>query len=262
MDKDFAQIGFLITIITVIILLLVLLLVNLLLTSRNRRLRYEAQMQAIQSKQREELADIRTEVAEATLGDVSRDLHDEVGQLLTFCVLQLENLSVSPEEKKHLMLTEIKTSVRDSLDAIRSISRGLSPDYVNNQGLVKSLEQLLERAQIRTGIKTALMVAPNFILNNETHPIIVFRIIRECVTNALRHGKASRITIGLTSNPHRAEISFVDNGIGMQSLSGTTLSLGFKNMQHYASLINGTLTLESTTDKGTEILLTIPNQIY
>ncbi len=90
MDKDFAQIGFLITIITVVILLLVLLLVNLLLTSRNRRLRYEAQMQAIQSKQREELADIRTEVAEATLGDVSRDLHDEVGQLLTFCVLQLE----------------------------------------------------------------------------------------------------------------------------------------------------------------------------
>jgi hypothetical protein len=259
MDENFAQVGFVLTVITVVVLLLVLLLVNLMLTARNRKLRFMSELQEVQSRQREQIAGIRTEVAEATLADVSRDLHDEVGQLLTFSVLQLENIPARPAAEQPQMLTEIKKSVRDALDAIRSISRGLNPDYVNQQGLVQSLEQLLDRARIRAGVKTLLLVAPDFRLGNDAHPIIIFRIMRECLTNALRHGKATRITIQLTSNPNKAEISFVDNGVGAIAEPGTKASMGFKNMQHYASLMHGSLTLSGSPEKGTEILLTIPN---
>ncbi len=261
MDQDFAQVGFILAVITVVIILMVLLLVNLLLTSRNRKLQHYAELQKEQSKQREVLAGIRTEVAEATLGDVSRDLHDEVGQLLTFSILQLENLSLRPPQEQQEMIGEIKQSVRDALDAIRSISRGLNPDFVNRQGLEQSLEQLLERARNRTGIKTSMMVAPDFHLENTMYAIIIFRIMRECLTNAIRHGKATRIVIGLTSSPSRVEISFVDNGVGMNAESATKASLGFESMKHYAAIMNGSFTLESSAEKGTEILLTIPNNV-
>jgi two-component system, NarL family, sensor kinase len=259
MDQDYAQIGFFVIVITGVILLLVLLVVNLLLTGRNRRLRYEAEMERINSKQREEIANIRAEIAEATLADVSRDLHDEVGQLLTFSILQLENLPARPAEDKPAMIEEVKQSVRDTLDAIRSISKGLSPDYVNQQGLVKSLELLVNRAAGRTGVKTSMMVSPDFHLANTHHPLIVYRIIRECLTNAMRHGKATRISIVLSSSNNRAEISFFDNGIGMNERPEARNSLGWRNMQHYANLMNGQIRINTENDKGTEIFLNIPN---
>ncbi len=258
MDENFAQIGFLLTVITVVILLLVLLLVNLMLTSRNRRLKHRAEMMEVESKLREELAGIRIEVAEATLDDVSRDLHDEVGQLLTFSVLQLENLAASPMDAQQPMLDEIKKSVRDALDSIRSISRGLNPDIVNQQGLHVSLELLIDRAITRTGKHIRMNTQPGFNIRNSSHAIIVFRIIRECLTNAVRHGKASTINISLKNSNETAEISIHDNGVGIKSDSNVD-GFGFKTMQHYARLMKGELKTESGNGEGTKILLTFPN---
>ena len=199
------------------------------------------------------------EMAEATLSDVSRDLHDEVGQLLTFCVLQLGNLSGKSVSEQILMVDEIKKSVRDALDSIRSISRGLSPDFVNQQGLVISLEQLLARAAIRTGIATKLNVQPGFVIINESNPIIIFRIIRECITNAIRHGQAKEIVVSLSVKDGIGKIEINDNGSGIRKEVRNEPGLGFKTMQQYAGLMNGELQFESKNGTGTKIILTFPN---
>lgn len=262
MDPDFSQIGFLLTVITGVVLLLLLLLINLMLNSRNNMLRHNTDLLQVQSQTREAISTARIEVSEATLGDVSRDLHDEVGQLLTFSILQLENLSSSPTDKQPFMLVEVKKSVRDAMDALRRISRGLNPDFINQQGLVKALEQLMERAHTRTGVKTAMQVASDFHLNNPSIQIIIFRIIRECLTNSLRHGKATRINLGLTSSYNWVEISFFDNGVGTNELPDAIPSLGWKNIQYYTSLMKGKVTFSSGIDKGTEIILSIPNHNF
>jgi signal transduction histidine kinase len=260
MDNDISQVSFLLTVITGVLLLLLLLVINLMLNSRNSRLRHHAEMLQLQSQTREAISAVRVEVAEATLDDVSRDLHDEVGQLLTFSILQLENLTSRPEEEQQHMLGEIKKSVRDSMDSIRRISRGLNPDFINQQGLIKALEQLLERAHTRTGIKTSMQVPPDFAIHNPSIQIIIFRILRECLTNSLRHGKASRINLGLTSSQKWIEISFFDNGVGTNELPDAIPSLGWKNIQHYISLVKGKVTFISGTEKATEVILYIPNQ--
>lgn len=259
MDTNFAEVAFFIAVISVVILILVLLVVNLMLTGRNRRLRHQSEMQQVQSQLREDIAAIRMEVAEATLSDVSRDLHDEVGQLLTFCVLQLENLSGQPPHEQKPMVDEIKKSVRDALDSIRSISRGLNPDFVNQQGLFASLEQLLERATIRTGIETKLNVQPGFVIISESNPIIIFRIIRECITNAIRHGQAKEIVVSLSTSHGTGKIEINDNGSGIRKEVSNLPGLGFKTMQQYAGLMNGELQFESQNGIGTKIILTFPN---
>ncbi|HMT28667.1 MAG TPA: histidine kinase [Bacteroidia bacterium] len=259
MDTNFAEVAFFIAVISVVILILILLVVNLMLTGRNRRLKHQAELQQVQAKLREDIASIRMEVAEATLSDVSRDLHDEVGQLLTFCILQMENLSGQPASNQQAMVDEIKKSVRDALDSIRSISRGLSPDFVNQQGLVMSLEQLLERATIRTGIVTKLNVQPGFNILNESNPIIIFRIIRECITNAIRHGQAKEILVSLSVKDGIGKIVINDNGTGIRKEVRNEPGLGFKTMQQYAGLMNGELQFESKNGDGTNIILTFPN---
>jgi len=259
MDTNYAEVAFFIAVISVVILILVLLVVNLMLTGRNRRLKHQSEIHQIQAKLREDIASIRMEVAEATLSDVSRDLHDEVGQLLTFCILQLENLSGQSISEQQVMVDEIKKSVRDALDSIRSISRGLSPDFVNQQGLVVSLEQLLERASIRTGIATKLNVQRGFVIINVANPIIIFRIIRECITNAIRHGQAKEIAISLSVDNGYGKIVINDNGTGIRKEVRNEPGLGFKTMQQYAGLMNGELQFESKNGDGTKIILTFPN---
>jgi two-component system, NarL family, sensor histidine kinase DegS len=157
------------------------------------------------------------------------------------------------------MIDEVKQSVRDSLDVIRSISRGLSPDFVNQQGLLSSLQQLVERASHRTNRTIQLHAEPGFAIREPSHAIIVFRIVRECLTNAIRHGNASLITVELKEVENSAHVAIRDNGAGMQSVSDHGNGQGFRTMQHYAGLMNGELGFAKQEGGGTEILLTFPN---
>jgi len=261
MDTNFNQIALLLTVITITVLLLVLLVVNLLLGSRNRKLKHQAELQMMEVRQKADAALIRSEVTEATLSDVARDLHDEVGQLLTFSILQLENLSILPTEEKLAALPEIKKSVRESLDSIRSIARGLSIDFITEFGLIDSFKQLLERASKRTSVKTSLYISPGFTINRNVNAVILFRIIRECITNALRHGLASEIQIRIEPVDSNCSISVIDNGSGLVNDRGLHLGLGMKSMHYYASLIQGKLQLENHSTGGTKVCLIFPNTI-
>ncbi len=259
MDQDFAQIGFALSVITIVIVILILLLVNLMLTGRNRRLKHDAEMLRVQYDFNEQISTIRMEVAEATLNDVSRDLHDEVGQLLTFCILQLENVETAPSNKKEPMLLEVKKSVRDTLDSVRSISRGINTDFVNKTGLMESLRQLVERASQRTSRKISLHANPDFRIKNPNFNVIVFRIIRECLTNAIRHGNANEISIALDSKDFGAAVTILDNGNGFSTENGLHPGQGITSMQHYARLMKGDMRFGNRSEGGTEIMLTFPN---
>lgn len=254
MNQDLLQSGLLVA---AGILVTVLTAGMVYLYQKNQQLRRQAMAERFKAKNREDMIAVRAEVAETTIIDLSRDLHDEVGQLLTFAILQMENMTSGQEVDRESMLVEVKKSVRDALDSIRSISRGLNADFIKKQGLVASLRQLAERASARTGTKVNLMVNPDFCLPDPSFAVIIFRIMRECLTNALKHGQATRITISLVSSDKGVEVSFSDNGKGMNGKI-ENVSLGWRNMQHYASLIHGTLSVNDNIQHGSEILLSIP----
>lgn len=254
MNQDLLQSGLLVAA-GVLVILLAAGLIHI--YRLNRQLHRQSIAEQLNAKKREDLIAVRAEVAETTLTDLSRDLHDEVGQLLTFAILQMENMSSSQKIDREVMMGEVKKSVRDALDAIRSISRGLNPDFINKQGLAASLRQLAERASARTGIRVHLVMNPDFCLQDPSFAVIIFRIMRECLTNALKHGQATRITISLVNSEKGVEVSFSDNGKGINGKI-ENVSLGWRNMQHYASLIHGTLSVNQNINHGTEILLSIP----
>lgn len=254
MNQDLLQSGLLVAAGALVILLAAGLIH---LYRLNRQLHRQSIVEQLNAKKREDLIAVRAEVAETTLTDLSRDLHDEVGQLLTFAILQMENMSSGQKMDREVMMGEVKKSVRDALDAIRSISRGLNPDFINKQGLAASLRQLAERASARTGTKVHLVMNPDVCLPDPSFAVIIFRIMRECLTNALKHGQATRITISLVSSDKGIEVSFSDNGKGINGKI-ENVSLGWRNMQHYASLIHGTLSVNQNIHHGSEILLSIP----
>ncbi|MBK7969569.1 MAG: hypothetical protein IPK08_11795 [Bacteroidetes bacterium] len=247
MYEDYAQIGFVLSVITITFLILILLLINLMLSSRNKKLRHKAELLQAYSHQREVTEAARMEVAVTTFGDISRDLHDEVGQLLTFSILQLEYLSTKPEQERQALIDEVKQSVRDSLDAIRTISRGLNPDFIHEQGLLISLEHLVHRAKHKTGISIDLI--PKQEINDlpATTAVIVYRIIRECITNSVRHGQATKIEISFSITDNENQVIISDNGNCTDVITFNSAGLGAKSMNYYASLINGNVTFKNNS---------------
>lgn len=256
MDAKEIEIATLVIAATFIILLLLLLVINLMLTARNRRLKHQSELLLLESKYRENVSAIKMEVAEATLADVSRDLHDEVGQLLTFSILQIGNIAVRPENEKSGMIDEVQSTLREALETVRSISRGISPDFISKQGLVVATKQLCERASSRTGIITHLKTDDNFHIENSSAALISFRIIRECLTNTLRHAKAKNVSLKFEQNDNDISITFSDDGIGLAEPASDHLSLGLSAMKKYAALINGSIDFTNNESGGFKMHLT------
>lgn len=256
MDAKEIEIATLVIAATFIILLLLLLVINLMLTARNRRLKHQSEMLLLESRYRENLSVIKMEVAEATLADVSRDLHDEVGQLLTFTILQMGNMTGRPENEKAGMIAEVQSTMREALETVRSISRGISPDFISRQGLVVAVKQLCERASSRTGIVTHFDVAENFRIENGTAALISFRILRECLTNTLRHAMAKNVYLTFAQSDIDTNITFSDDGIGLPEQTDDHISLGLSSMKKYAALINGSIDFTNKNTGGFKMHLT------
>ncbi|MBL7913536.1 MAG: hypothetical protein JNL49_00690 [Bacteroidia bacterium] len=259
MDTKEIEIVTLVAVTTFVILLLLLLVLNLLLTGRNRRLKHQAEVFQMESEYREELAAIKTEIAETTLSDISRDLHDEVGQLLTFAILQIGNVKSRPEAERDAMMEEIHATLKESLDSIRSIARGLSPDFIGKAGLQAALQQLIDRAVARTMVSIKLNWQPELKVLSATAELIAFRIIRECLTNTLRHSGAGNIIIQVTCESNTILITFEDDGKGIQVAPNTQATMGISSMHQYAALIKGTINFEDIKAGGTKMTLTFPD---
>lgn len=260
MEHNLSQLSVFILIIVGVISVMVLLLFNLLLTSRNRRLRFKSEVQQMQLNFKEEMNAIRMEVADNTLKEVARDLHDEVGQLLTFSILQIGNLRKTPEDKQEAMMNEVQSSVKDALEAVRSISRGLSPDIVNTFGLRPSIEQLFERASKRTGLQFEIEMAENLTVHDPAARIITFHLIRESLTNAVRHAEATMMKLRMFEEDEQVTMQFIDNGKGLSAEAQQQPSLGLVSMKNRASLINGTFEIKPAPGKGTIVEFSFPNK--
>ena len=260
MEHNLPQLSVFILIIVGVISVMVLLLFNLLLTSRNRRLRFKSEVQQMQLNFKEEMNAIRMEVADNTLKEVARDLHDEVGQLLTFSILQIGNLRKTPEDKQEAMMNEVQASVKDALEAVRSISRGLSPDIVNTFGLRPSIEQLFERASKRTGIPMEIDMSESLSVHDPAARIITFHLIRESLTNAVRHAEATRMKLHMFEENDHVIMQFIDNGKGLSATTQQQPSLGVLSMKNRAALINGTFEIKPAPDNGTIVEFRFPNK--
>ena len=259
MEQNGSQFAIFVAIITVVLLLLLMLLFNLLLSSRNRRLLHQSEVQQMQLHFREEMNSIRMDVAEQTLKEVARDLHDEVGQLLTFSILQIGNLRKTPEEKQESMMLEVQASVKDALDSVRSISRGLSPDIVNAIGLKASIEQLIDRATRRTGLPIHFNWSENMKIIQSSTKVVTFHMIRECLTNTIRHAEAKNAWISFKEDGEMISMVFEDDGKGFSDDESRSTSMGLISMKQRAQLVKGNLVIASRNGGGSTITFTFPN---
>jgi two-component system sensor histidine kinase UhpB len=193
---------------------------------------------------------------EAERVGIARDLHDEVGQLLTGVLLELDSIAdAAPEHRPEI--DGAKEAVRRALDEVRRISSELRPEMLEHLGLVSALIELtttfgrVSGIEVRHDFDSSLpKLAP------ETE-LAVYRIAQESLTNVARHSGANRVSVALEQGPGSIVLRVGDDGRGFDG-SQPEEHGGLRSMRERALLINGALAIKESPRGGVEVRLEVP----
>jgi signal transduction histidine kinase len=195
---------------------------------------------------------------------ISRELHDEIGQILTAIKIEVQTslkYNESPEFKTHL--EEVASLINHALDRVRSLSRDLRPSLLDDVGLVSALRWYIDKEGQRVGLKTKIYTD----LDDKKLPpdleITCYRIVQEALTNIIKHAEAKSVIIELYQDMDQLHLRIKDNGKGFDlfntiknAMKGK--SLGIISMQERVELVGGKLNISSSSKKGTEIHAIFP----
>ena len=204
------------------------------------------------SLQRSELARRLIGTQEDTLRHVSRELHDEFGQVLTAIGVMLQRLTrrgVTPDDG----LLEAQQIAQGALESVRTLSQTLQPVLLQEQGLLPTIAWYLPTLQRQTGLTIHYQPPAPFDVDPQ-RAIHVFRILQEALNNIVRHAGVSEAFVRLTADPFTLEVE--DRGCGLTP--SNTPGMGLTGMRERAALINGKIEFERRSEGGTIVRLQAP----
>ncbi|HEY7794706.1 MAG TPA: sensor histidine kinase [Gaiellaceae bacterium] len=192
---------------------------------------------------------------EAERVGIARDLHDEVGQVLTGVLLQLNAIAESaPEHREEL--DQARGSVRRALDEVRRISSELRPELLEHLGLASALTELSTSFARVTGVHVERELAASLPKLAPEIELAVYRIAQESLTNVARHADARRVTIALEPGHGSVVLRVADDGRGFP---GTPVEHGgLRSMRERALLVGGALAIKPGPARGVEVRLEVP----
>lgn len=214
------------------------------------------------SSQRRVLAAKLITVQEEVLRSVSRELHDEFGQILTAVSAMLgraERKGVSPDSPLRTELSEVREITHNTLEKMRSLSQMLHPAVLDDYGLVKAIEWYTEVFEKQTGIATNISIAGTPIRVRGQEAIHCYRIVQEALNNAAKHSGAKLSEVEMIFGPETLTMHIRDFGRGMVlNKKQDKVGLGLIAMQERAELVGGKLTVSSILNSGTTVSLEMP----
>ncbi|MEX2264003.1 MAG: histidine kinase [Bryobacteraceae bacterium] len=237
-------------------MLLAILGTSLYLIQANRRIFTD--LQAL-SDQRRVLARKLISVQEEILHSVSRELHDEFGQILTAVGAMLsraEKQGLPPDSPFRTELAEVREVAQSTLEKMRSLSQVLRPTILDDYGLEKTLEWYVNQFEKQTGIVIRYEKQGTGRRIDDEIAIHVYRILQEALNNVARHSHSSTASVQVRFEADRLLMEVGDKGIGLPARPNG--GLGLVAMRERAEILQGTLELRRKLEGGTLVKLDVP----
>lgn len=210
-----------------------------------------SQLRILQSQEEE-----RTQLA--------RELEDGVGQLLANTIFELassRHLLGKDQDAVSEGLNALQNELEQGLTDVRHFIANLEPATIlSNFGVTGGLRRYLEQYQVKTGLKTQLLIKTNIDRLPSLMETAIFRVIQEALSNVHRHAQATQVDVVVEECAGKLQFSVVDNGDGLVAEKFATHKkiLGLARMVDYAELLNGELKVLSEPGQGTRVVLVVP----
>ena len=242
-------------------ILLAIVVTSLYLIRNNRRL--FAQVEEL-SSQRSDLAQKLISTQESTLRHISRELHDEFGQVLTAIgsLLRRTDKHVPANSPLHGDLQEVREIAQSTLNNIRSLSQALHPVLLEEAGLESTLDWYIPTVERQSGLVLHYEKSGERFGVETGAGVHIYRVLQEALNNVSRHSGAKEAWIRVRFQPAELELEVEDHGKGLAPAEGHT-GIGLVAMRERAEILGGTLTVEAlgvapANGAGTLVKLRIP----
>jgi signal transduction histidine kinase len=242
---------------SVFVFSLLIFLFNFVLKYQKRVISFTKEKELMQSKFEQILLQSQVEVQESTFSTLSKELHDNIGQLLSTAKMLLgitERITPNPPDT---LMTATET-VGKAIYELRSLSKSLSKEWLEQFDLIKNLEAEVERVNSVKAIKINLTHPGKLVIKSEAQTVL-FRIIQEAMQNSIKHSGAEIIDIKLHVENNILTITINDNGKGFEPQQRTE-GVGIINMKQRTKSLNGAIKWESS-NKGTTLSVTVPVKV-
>jgi signal transduction histidine kinase/ligand-binding sensor domain-containing protein len=192
--------------------------------------------------------------------NISRDLHDDLGQLLTVTTMQIELAEgLEDHEQRHSALQLATRSTRQAMDSVRNLAAQIRPTLLDDLGLETAVNATLDDYAASTGLTLERDVVFEHAELSDNVASHVFRIVKESLTNVVRHAHAEKVSLRLEVTAHAIDFLVQDDGDGFDPEISTDIhGIGLLGMRERAEALGGTFVIETQPGQGTSLHVTIP----
>ena len=211
----------------------------------------------LKTEHENEILKAQIKVQEQTFQHIANEIHDNIGQKLSFAKLQLNVMQDFYNKHQQEIIEEIAEVITESLSDLRNLSRSLSLDFIANNGFIKAVENEIEKLNKSGLYQFKLIVQGDSQFLDLDKELMLFRIVQESLNNVVKHAQAKQILIKLHYTVNNLLVSIEDDGIGFD-VNKKSNGSGLSNISKRAQSIGGFATINSSISTGTIIQINIP----
>jgi signal transduction histidine kinase len=233
-------------------------IVYFVLLYQKKQIQHRLDQENLRSTFKQELLKTQIEVQEQTLADISRELHDNISQVLSFTKLTLAFSPTLAETEKQRRIAESREVLSQAITDLRDLSKSISFEHIATLGLVKTLQNETERINKSKLINVSLNVDGFVVDLGEQCELVLFRIFQETLNNTLKHAQAKQLKINLQYSDDLFKFTLEDNGIGFYTPELLEKEgSGLRNIKNRAALVGAEAVISSKPGQGCCITITL-----
>jgi signal transduction histidine kinase len=233
--------------------------------ARQEQTRERRRLERVVSERTTELSDLTTHlltVTEQEKAELARNLHDELGGLLTAAKMDLawlQGRASANEPEARSKLDALSSGLDEAMDVKRRVVENLRPALLDHFGLPTALNDHFETTCKKAGLNCKVSIPEEFERIAQDVSIALFRVSQEALTNIVRHANAKNVELTLEGDSDNYRITIADDGLGIDpTKSNGVMSHGMVGMRHRVDALHGQFTIAANRPRGTRVEVTVP----
>lgn len=221
---------------------------------------YERNIQTLTTRLQHQALEAQTSI-EGERYQLSRELHDELGSLLTAIKMDISWAIKHLKDDKPQLTDKLKKTnqyLDRSINFKRELVQNLHPSMIKTFGLIASLQNLVDEAANRNQWQLDLIMPEQEMAINETLSLIIYRLVQESLNNCSKYAQATQVSVHLMHDEHHIKLEVVDNGLGFDISQLTTTSTGIRGMRNRVESIGGHYEVTSAPQQGVSTRVLLP----
>ncbi len=252
LSNDF---GFAVLIIGGILGFLSVFIILLVVLFYRRAASHRTELSNLQRLQSNELLRSALNAQEEERKRIGSDIHDDLGPLLSLLKLQLSNIAKEHDATiRTEQIKESKKTIDTVIEDIRRVSADLSPSVLYELGLEEAILHMEQKLSLLTKASTDFRIDCSIEDISPTQSLAIYRILQEGLNNIIKHAHAQNITVSLYCKSDHIHIEIEDDGTGFE-IDNKAKSFGLNNIQARANMFQGELSINSTINEGTKLIV-------